>query len=371
MPRDFLVAIDLNKNELQNPRGQNLASAPASPVTGQFYYDTTNNSLYVYNGTAWRPVDASKLTDGTIPNTALTTNPLARANHTGTQLSATISDLATVVQAYHLNQFAVPTANIPMAGFKLTGLNTAPSAAGDSAEYSWVIGQIQSAAAGITSRPPVRVVATTNLSLTGAATIDGVAVATNDRVLATAQTTASQNGVYLANTAGAWTRAASEDQSSEMSAGSMWFVTEGTTNTATQWRQATTGVITLGTTALSIVLFGAASVYTGSNGILLTGSNFTAVADPVALGGILVSSSGIKVDPAVVARKFSTTLATSATSYTVTHNLGTQDVQVAVRMAASTFDFVECDLSAATTNTVTVAFATAPAANAYRVTVIG
>lgn len=360
--RSFLTTINLNQLELLNPRAQNLGSDPGSPVAGQWWFNSGTGLFKWYNGTT-------------------VIDPLARANHSGTQLAASISDFTTtatsIATALRLNQFTVPNANVPMGGFTLTGLNTSPNAAGQAAEYSWVVGQIQSAAAGIASKDPVNVVATTaitTLTMTGTPTIDGVTLTTGMRVLLTAQAAPAANGVYIipAGAGTTWTRSVQEGATNgELDPGALWLVLQGTANTASQWRMATTGAITVGTTAISIVQFGAANVYTASNGVLLTGGNFTAVADPVSLGGITVSSSGIKVDTTVVARKFSQTLSGSSTSYTVTHNLGTQDVQVSVRLAASTFDLVECDVQAATTNTVTLGFAVAPVSNTYRATVIG
>ena len=53
MPKKVLTDLNLNQNELQNATIQNLASAPASPVAGQVYYNTATNKYMGYNGSAW------------------------------------------------------------------------------------------------------------------------------------------------------------------------------------------------------------------------------------------------------------------------------------------------------------------------------
>lgn len=70
----------------------------------------------------------------------LATDPLARANHTGTQLAATISDFDTQVRTSRLDQMASPTASVAMGTQKLTGL-AAGTTNGDSLRYEQVVGQ--------------------------------------------------------------------------------------------------------------------------------------------------------------------------------------------------------------------------------------
>ena len=71
------------------------------------------------------------------------------------------------------------------------------------------------------------------------------------------------------------------------------------------------------------------------------------------------------------AKKYTTATIGGATSQVVTHNLATQAVVIDVFRTLTPWDTVECDVERTTTNTATLRFAVAPAANEYTVVVIG
>ena len=74
------------------PSGTPPSPRAGAPVVGQVYYDTTDVTAKVWNGTAWIAIDASKVANSYIPLAKLATDPLARANHTGTQTASTNCD---------------------------------------------------------------------------------------------------------------------------------------------------------------------------------------------------------------------------------------------------------------------------------------
>lgn len=90
--------------------------------------------------TAGSVKDLHVANDAAIQLTKLAVDPRARANHTGTQLASTISDLLTAIGAQRLDQHAAPIANVAMGGFTFTNMGT-PSAATDAATKGYVDGR--------------------------------------------------------------------------------------------------------------------------------------------------------------------------------------------------------------------------------------
>ena len=356
-----LVNLDLNKNELQNARVQNLAAAPGTPVVGQIYHDTVNLTPYFWNGSAWVPMDATKRTG--IPLANLATDPLARANHTGTQLAATISDFNTAVRTNRLDQMAAPTAAVAMNSQQITGL-AAPTNGTDAANKQYVNNTV----AGLSWKNEVRVATTAAGTLASSfangSTVDGVALVTGDRILVKDQAAGAENGLYTVNVSGAPTRATDADTGDEV-AGAAVFVTNGTANQGTRWVCNVAGTITLGSTALTFVQFAAGSTYTAGNGLTLAANDFNVGAGT----GITVAADSVGIDTAVVVRKYSASIGDgSSTALVVTHNLNTKDIQVQLRQVADDV-FVVADVTATSVNTCTITFAVAPAASAIRATV--
>jgi len=112
----------------------------------------------------------------------------------------------------------------------------------------------------------VRAASTVNVTLASAVengdTLDGVTLATGDRILLKNQTTGSENGIYTVNASGAPTRATDADAGAELVNAAV-YVSEGTTNADTAWTCTNNATPTLGSTALTFTQIGNGNTYVG------------------------------------------------------------------------------------------------------------
>jgi hypothetical protein len=119
---------------------------------------------------------------------------------------------------------------------------------------------------------------TANVTLSSALengdTLDGITLATGNRILVKNQSTASENGIYIVQASGQPTRATDFDTASEVDSGDFIFVYSGTVNGGTGWVQ-TNRPATIGTDAIAFTQFSGAGTYTAGNGLTLTGTAFS------------------------------------------------------------------------------------------------
>ncbi len=148
---------------------------------------------------------------------------------------------------------------------------TDPTADQDASTKAYVDNAIN----GIKWKAPVRASTTTNGTLATAfangQTIDGVTLATNDRILLKDQSIAAENGIYTVNASGVPTRATDYDEDSEVQQ-SACHVQEGTVNADQGFVLTNDGVITVGTTALVYVQFTGLGQIVAGNYLTKTGN---------------------------------------------------------------------------------------------------
>ena len=106
---DFLVNLNLNKNEIQNAVIQPLAVAPQNAVKGQIYFNSVDNFIYRYDGEKWKPVGVLYSQESTTG--AVITGLDATGNVTTTKtIELTLDGLVPVESGYVTNGMTLEAA---------------------------------------------------------------------------------------------------------------------------------------------------------------------------------------------------------------------------------------------------------------------
>ena len=185
------------------------------------------------------------------------------------------------------------TGAIAMGTNKITGLGT-PTETTDAATK----GYVDNAVVGIDWKASVRAATTSDITLSSdlenGDVVDGVTLATGDRVLVKNQSTGSQNGIYVVKASGAPDRSTDADSGTEVTANFAVFVEEGTVNADSGFTLTNNGAITIGTTALVFTQFTGLGQVTAGDGLTKTGNTLNVAAGTgISITGDAVTNEGV------------------------------------------------------------------------------
>lgn len=325
----FLVDLDINRNSLLNVKIESLASAPNNSPNvpeneARIIYNDTSNKLMFHNGSAWVTLEDTGSLSGVTSLSAtspiqvdtstgnVTVSILAASGSNAGSMStthfnlvenATDANTAGALVRRHSSTGAFSAGTITTT--KVTGL-AAPTDPTDAANKAYV----DAARSGLDVKDSVRLATTGAITLANEQTIDGVSAVAGNRVLVKNQGTASQNGIYVVVSGGAWTRASDANEDGEITAGMFVFVEEGTANADSGWVLTTNNPITVGSTALTFTKFSTQGEILAGNGLSKTTNTLAVVGTA---GRISVSGSGVDIDAGYIGQTSITTLGTIAT----------------------------------------------------------
>ena len=325
-----------------NSKGQATGVSTVG-ISTNFTIKDSANATDVINGGETLVITGSNGISTTVTNNQVTVNASDASTATKGVASFDTGNFSVTSGAVSLKAGGVSNSNLVNSSLTLgstsislgstvtsiTGLDVGSSSAttrtaGDSttaiATTAFVSTAVANAKAGLDVKESVKAATTANITLSNTQTIDGVALAVNDRVLVKNQTTGAENGIYLVQSA-AWTRAADFNSSTNVTPNAFVFVEQGTTNADSGWTLTNDTAITVGTTALTFVQFSGAGQITAGNGLTKTGNTLdvgagtgiSVGADSVGLGGQALAFHNLAIN-GLVAR----TAADTVTARTLT-----------------------------------------------------
>jgi len=281
--------------------------APTSLAPSELAYNESDNKLYYgFGDNGNTPPSASSViviggSGGFFNKTdTRTANSILAGPTTGSAAAPTFRALV-AADLLKLNEFTAPDGSVSLNSQKITNL-AAPTADGDAASKSYVDGVAQ----GLDVKDSVKVATTTDITLSGTQTIDGVSVVANDRVLVKNQDTATENGLYLCK-ASSWTR--TDDLATGADAAGMFtFVEQGSTNGDIGFVcTSDKGSAVVGTNNLAFSTFSSSGNVTAGDGLDKSGNELSL--DLKANGGLVIESTELAVD--LAANSITGTLAVS------------------------------------------------------------
>lgn len=360
----FLTNIDLNKNQIVNVSVHNNAGNPSSPVQGQIYFDTTTGvkKLFLYNGTAW--IDLTGDITSVVAGAGLT------GGGTGGDVTLDVNvDNATI----EINSDIVRVKDLGITTAKLNDGAVTTIKLGDNQVTLGKLAQIANLKVlGNTSGATANVAEVT--IVTDLASASSTTLATSSAIKSYIDT----NVGGLGNLEGAWDASSGSfpvgsTPVAGTKAGDYWYVSVA----------GTTGGVAFNVGDVIIAKINSASTSSAADWIQLevnrdqatesvlgvsriatqtevnTGTNDTAYVTPLKMVTYLNNAVG----------GFAANVGNaSATSFALTHSLGTRDVTVLIYDNA-TYEQVYADVVMTSTSVVTVTFAIAPSSNAYRVVI--
>lgn len=397
MAKKFLTNLDLAKNQILNVALQNLASAPASPVAGQIYFNTTDVRIYFWDGTAW--VDVSGDLRSVIGGSGLTATYTADGDEVTLDVNVDNATIEINADTLRVKDLGITTAKLADSAVTTIKINA----------NAVTLGKIQQIAAlrvlGNLSGSTADVAEVT--IITDLANASSTTLATSSAV----KTYVDANIGALGNLEGGWSAASGafpvgSSPVAGTKAGDYWYVTtagttggvafnvgdviiakvnNASTSSAADWiqlevnrDQATETVLGLVEIATQTETNDGVSDTTAVTPAKLAGRTATESRTGIAeIATQAETNTGTDDARIVTPLKLKTNLATykyaanvsvtTAGNYTVTHNLGTTDV--VVRVADSNAETVLCDVTATSANVVTLGFSGTPIAGTYRVIV--